>query len=79
MKIIVFGSGCRKCEDLVKSCQEIISSGNIVATVHKITDIDEMINHGVLFTPALMINGKILVSGKVPLRKTLEEWIMNSV
>jgi small redox-active disulfide protein 2 len=78
MEIIVFGSGCKKCEELIATCQEIAKDRNIVASISKVTDIDEMINHGVLFTPALMINGKIMVSGKVPTRKTLESWILNA-
>jgi small redox-active disulfide protein 2 len=79
MEIIVIGSGCKKCEDLVNNCQEIVNGRKIVATVRKITDMDEMINHGVLFTPALMINGEIVMSGKFPTRKTLETRIMNAV
>lgn len=78
MEIKVFGSGCKKCEELIVSCQEIAKDRNIIASISKVTDIDEMINHGVLFTPALMINGKIMVSGKVPTRKTLESWILNA-
>jgi small redox-active disulfide protein 2 len=79
MEIIVFGSGCKKCEDLVNSCQEIVNDRKIDATINKVTDMDEMINHGVLFTPALMINGEIVISGKVPTRKTLEARIINAV
>ncbi|MBW6480707.1 MAG: thioredoxin family protein [Bacteroidales bacterium] len=79
MEIIVFGSGCKKCEDLVNNCQEIVNDKKIVATVRKVTDINEMINHGVLFTPALMINDKIVISGKVPTRKTLENRILSEV
>lgn len=78
MEIKVFGSGCKKCEELIGNCREIVKDRNIVAGISKVTDMDEMINHGVLFTPALMINGKLMVSGKVPTRKTLESWILNA-
>ena len=78
MEIKVFGSGCKKCEELIANCHDIVKEKNIVASISKVTDIDEMINHGVLFTPALMINGKIMVSGKVPTRKTLESWIIKT-
>lgn len=79
MEIIVFGTGCLKCEELEQNCKDIIHELGIDAQLVKISDTEEMFARGVLMTPALMINGKLLVSGKVPTRSTLRSWIQKAI
>lgn len=75
LEIKVFGSGCRKCELLLDDCNSITTELNIEANIQKITDQEEIFSNGVLMTPGLMVNGKLMTSGKVPVRSTLKNWI----
>ncbi len=66
MDIKVLGPGSPKCKALEKSTKEAIAEAGIEATVTKVEDIVEIMNYGVMSTPALVIDGKVVVKGKVP-------------
>jgi small redox-active disulfide protein 2 len=65
LKIQILGTGCSKCNKLEKSAREAIAATSIDATIEKITEIDRIVEMGVLLTPALAIDGKVVSSGKV--------------
>ncbi len=73
--IKVLGTGCSKCKTLEKAVQEVVESLNLHATVEKVEDIQEIMNYGVMTTPALVIDGKVVLKGKVPSLKKLQEII----
>lgn len=66
MKIEIFGTGCVKCKRLEKNVKEAVSSTGIAAEVVKIEDIDAILDHGIMVTPALAIDGDVKLMGKVP-------------
>jgi len=66
MEIKVLGTGCAKCKSLEKATKEAVEKTGINATVTKVEDIVEIMQFGVMTTPALVINGKVVVKGKVP-------------
>lgn len=66
MDIKVLGTGCPKCKSLEKSVYNALAELDIAANVSKVEDIVEIMNYGVMSTPALVINGKVVVKGKVP-------------
>jgi small redox-active disulfide protein 2 len=66
MDIKVLGTGCPKCKSLEKATREAVAEAGIDATVTKVEDIVEIMNYGVMTTPALVIDGKVVVKGKVP-------------
>ncbi len=70
MDIKVLGTGCPKCKALEKATKEAVAETGINASVSKVEDIVEIMNYGVMTTPALVIDGKVVVKGKVP---TVEE------
>ena len=70
MKIEILGTGCPKCEALAKNVEATIRELGIEATVEKVTDIVEIANRGVMMTPALSVDGDIVLVGKVA---TVEE------
>ena len=75
MKILVCGPGCPNCtkaEDIVK---EAVADAGIDADILKVTDFAEMAKLGVLSTPAIVINGKIMSVGKVPAKNEVLSWI----
>ena len=61
----ILGSGCAKCGKLAANAEEAAKDLGLSYTVGKITDRDQIIDAGVMMTPALMIDGKIKSSGKV--------------
>jgi small redox-active disulfide protein 2 len=64
MKIEIFGTGCAKCKRLEKHVQKAVKELKVKADVKKVEDITEIMNRGVMMTPALAINGKIVFAGK---------------
>ena len=66
MEIKVLGTGCPKCKSLEKSVYNALAELNIAADVNKVEDIVEIMNYGVMSTPALVIDGKVVVKGRVP-------------
>jgi small redox-active disulfide protein 2 len=65
MKIQIFGTGCEKCTKLYEAVQKVVQQHGLEATVEKVSSIDEITAAGVMMTPALAVDGKIVVSGKV--------------
>lgn len=66
MEIKILGPGCPKCKDLDSKVRSVVNANGIDATVTKIEDIVEIMNYGVMITPALIIDGKVVLKGRVP-------------
>ena len=80
MNIIkVYGSGCANCKKLETLCNEAVQELNLNASIEKVTDIQEIAKTGILSTPGLEINGKMVSSGKVPTKETLIHWIKENI
>lgn len=80
MNIIkVYGSGCANCKKLEQMCYEALQELNINATIEKVTDLQEIVKTGILSTPGLEINGKMISSGKFPTKSTLIHWIQDNI
>lgn len=73
--IKVYGSGCANCKKLEQLCIEAVGEMKIDATVEKVTDLMEIMKSGIMSTPGLEINGKIVSAGKLPTKETLKHWI----
>lgn len=65
MEIKVLGTGCTKCKSLEKATMEAIAKTGVEATVTKVDDIMEIMQYGVMSTPALIVDGNIVVKGRV--------------
>jgi small redox-active disulfide protein 2 len=66
MKIEVCGSGCSKCAELEKRAIEAVARTGIDAKVEHVYDMGKIIERGIFMTPALVIDGKTMASGKIP-------------
>ena len=71
MKIKVLGTGCPNCKALEKNTNEAVQELGIKATITKEEDIMRIMEYGVMHTPALVVDEKVLVSGRVPSKKEL--------
>jgi small redox-active disulfide protein 2 len=76
-KLTVLGSGCKKCNDLEASVKSVIEKNKWDAEIEKITDYPSILAMGVIKTPALALDGKILFSGLLPSEKKLEKLLSN--
>ena len=65
MKLEILGTGCPKCKQLVANAEEALKDLNLKAEIIKVTEIDKIIEYGVMMTPALVIDGKVVSAGKV--------------
>jgi small redox-active disulfide protein 2 len=65
MVIQILGTGCPKCKALEANARQAVEAGAIEATIEKITDIDKIMDMGVMITPALAIDGVVKSSGKL--------------
>jgi len=65
MKIQILGTGCAKCKKLEENAKEALKKENIQAEVIKITDLEDIMEMGVMITPALAVNGKVFSTGKI--------------
>ena len=76
MTIKVLGPGCMNCKTLEKRAQEAVASLGIHATVEKVEDIMQIAAYGILRTPGLVIDEKIVSSGRVPTVGAIKELIL---
>ncbi len=66
MEIKVLGPGCANCTTLEKRTNDALAASGIAATVEKVTDFAAIASYGVMSTPALVIDEKVVLSGRVP-------------
>jgi small redox-active disulfide protein 2 len=65
MILKILGTGCPKCKKLEENARLAISELGISATVEKVTELDKIMDYGVMMTPALVIDEKVVSSGKL--------------
>lgn len=66
MKLQILGSGCAKCNALTQATEKAAQALGQQYELEKVTDLKQIMAFGVLMTPALVVDGKVKVSGKVP-------------
>ena len=75
MNIKVLGGGCRSCEALLTAAKEAVANKGIDAEVEYITDMEKIMNYGVMSMPVLMIDEKVVSAGKVLKAKEVEKYL----
>ncbi len=75
MKIEILGMGCPKCKMLYENAQAAVKETGVMAEVVKVEDMDKIIGYGVMMTPALVIDGEIKTSGKIPSSGEIKKWL----
>ncbi|MFB0517298.1 MAG: thioredoxin family protein [Candidatus Neomarinimicrobiota bacterium] len=78
LSILVLGPGCYNCHKLEALCKEVVEEQGIEAAIAPITDLNQIHALGVMMTPGLVINGKVVSSGRIPAKATLEQWILEA-
>ncbi len=75
MKIEVLGPGCYRCKTLEENTKKAVEELGIKAEVIKISDINKFIEYGIMSSPALVVDGKVKSSGRVPEVEEIKKWI----
>ena len=65
-KIQILGTGCAKCEKLAEAAETAARELGVEYEIEKVKEINEIMKFGVMITPALVVDGEVKVSGKVP-------------
>jgi small redox-active disulfide protein 2 len=66
MNILIIGPGCHKCKTLAQLTEQAVAELGITAEITKVTDLKQIMALGVMMTPALVVDGTVKVSGRVP-------------
>ena len=78
MEIKVLGTGCTKCKQTKKLAAEVIKELNLDATVLEVTDIATIMGYGIMSTPGIVINEKVVGSGGVPTKQQMIQLIQQA-
>jgi small redox-active disulfide protein 2 len=73
MEIKILGTGCPNCKSLEKVTREAVESLGIKADISKVEDIMKIMEYGVMRTPGLVVNDKVVLSGKVPDKAEIQQ------
>jgi small redox-active disulfide protein 2 len=73
MKIKVLGTGCKNCKALEEATKKIVEELKLDAVVEKVEDIQQIMEYGIMSTPGLVINNKVVLSGRVPKPNEIKE------
>jgi small redox-active disulfide protein 2 len=75
LKIKILGSGCANCKKLEAVVRDAATSSGVEADFEKVTDMKAMMTYDILSTPALVINEKVVASGRIPTKGEVQQWL----
>ena len=76
MEIKILGTGCPKCKTLEKLTREVVEKNGIKATITKVEDITEILKYHIMANPALVVNEKVEIRGRVPSEAEIKEVLL---
>lgn len=74
-EIKVLGSGCRNCETTARLIEEVAAERGTLIRLEKVTDMATILGHGVMSTPGVVVDGKLVHAGGVPSRDKIAQWL----
>jgi small redox-active disulfide protein 2 len=75
VSVKILGTGCKKCQTLETKVRDLVAVNQIDATVEKVTDIQVMVNYGIMMTPGLIINEQVKSFGIIPKDDQIINWL----
>jgi small redox-active disulfide protein 2 len=79
MEIKILGSGCARCKNLEKLTREVVEQNGFNATITKVEDIVEIMKYNIMATPALVVNEKVEIKGRVPSADEIKQVLLKSI
>lgn len=71
----VLGTGCANCKTTVALIEDVARAKGIPVTVEKVEDIRQIMGYGVMSTPGVVVDGKVVHAGGIPARERIEQWL----
>lgn len=75
MEIKILGTGCPNCKELERRVRSVLAELGIAASVEKVTDIQRIMEFKIMSTPGLVIDGRVVSSGRIPPAEEIKDWI----
>jgi small redox-active disulfide protein 2 len=75
MDIKVLGTGCANCKATIALIDQIAQAKGVTVNLEKVEDIKAIMGYGVMSTPGVVINGKVVHAGGIPSRDKIEQWL----
>ncbi len=79
IEIKVLGPGCANCKRLEQIARKVVGNLAVDANIEKVTDYKQMVDLGVMTTPGLIVNDKVVSSGRIPSETEVITWIIEAV
>lgn len=75
MDIKVLGTGCTNCKNTIALIDQVAKAKGVTVNLEKVEELRDIMGYGVMSTPGVVINGKVVHAGGVPSRDTVEQWL----
>ena len=75
MDIKVLGTGCSNCKNTIALIEQVAQAQGVAVTLEKVQELRDIMGYGVMSTPGVVINGKVVHAGGVPSRDKVEQWL----
>ncbi len=75
MEIKVLGTGCANCRNTISLIEQVAQAKGTPITLSKVEDIKDIMGYGVMSTPGVVIDGKVVHAGGIPSREKIEQWL----
>ncbi len=75
MKVEVLGSGCANCRNTAALIEQVAQAAGVEIDLRKVEDIQQIMGYGVMTTPAVVIDGKVVHAGGIPRREAIAQWL----
>jgi small redox-active disulfide protein 2 len=79
MNIRILGTGCAKCNQVEKTAREVVKELGIDASIEEVKDIRKIMEYNVLITPGLVVNEEVVISGRIPSKAEVTQFIINAL
>lgn len=74
MDIKVLGTGCAKCKSTIALIEQVSTAKGVPVTLEKVEELRDIMGYGIMSTPGVVIDGKVVHAGGVPSREKIEQW-----
>jgi small redox-active disulfide protein 2 len=78
MEVKVLGTGCANCRNTVAAIEQVAKARGVAIDLVKVEEMKDIVGYGVMSTPGVVIDGKVVHAGGVPAREKIEQWFAGS-